>query len=156
MPIFYEKSKHRSEFCLPDGSSSPTVSSMVPLFFIASFYAAAVFIAEITLGSAEFPLHFWYFSGMPAWQWSVPVHGAGFLWIALWTRALRSHPAILSMAVSWAFFIAAETINRFCLLLFDYSSETLGIEASFSAVLALYAMLCAVIVYTLRKFVFDK
>lgn len=129
---------------------------MYPLLFIAFAYISAIFIAEMTLGNAAFPLHFWYFTNITAWQWSVPVHGAGFLWIVLWSRALRGRPAYISISVSWAFFAAAETINRFWLMLFDYSDGPLGTIASFLAVLVLYALLCGTVVYGMRVFVPGK
>ena len=131
--------------------------SMPSIILIACVYAAAIFIAEITLGSAaDFSLHVWYFTAVPAWQWSAPVHAAGFLWIASWSRALRARPAIHSIAVSWAYFLAAETSNRCRLKLFEYSAEPLGVNASFIAVLVLYAILCSAVVYGLRVFVLRK
>jgi len=126
---------------------------MKPLIGIACIYAAAIAVAENTLGSAEFPLHFWYFDRIPAWQWSMPVHAAGFLWVLLWTRTLRTRPALLSTIVSWAFFIIAEALNCCCLKLFNYGSEPFGVGGSFMAVLALYGVLCGVMVYAVRRFV---
>jgi hypothetical protein len=129
---------------------------MRPLICIACIYAAAIFVAEITLGNEGFPLHFWHFTAIPAWPWSVPVHGAGFLWITLWSRALRNRPAPLSIAISWIFFIAAETVNRSWLKLFDYSAMPFGATASFAAVLVLYLLLCIAVVSGMVKFVFPK
>ncbi len=127
---------------------------MLRLLCIAGAYAAAVYIAENTLGNAGFPLYLWYFERIPAWQWSLPVHGAGFIWIAAWTYALRRRQTTLSILVSWAFFAAAEMLNIFRLKLFDYSSKPFGIDFSLAAVLALYAILCVVAVYALRIWVF--
>ncbi|HQL80820.1 MAG TPA: hypothetical protein PK307_01360 [Spirochaetota bacterium] len=128
---------------------------MHPLIIIACIYAAAIVIAEMTLGNAAFPLHFWYFTNIPSWHWSVPVHGAGFIWMLLWTRALRGHPALLPISVSWAFFAAAEAANRYRLMLFDYGGGPLGAEASFASVLVLYAALCGAVVYAMRRYVFN-
>lgn len=125
---------------------------MRPLVIIACIYAAAIVIAEMTLGNATFPLHFWYFTNIPSWHWSVPIHGAGFIWMTLWTWALRGQPALLPISVSWAFFAAAEAANRYRLTLFDYDGP-LGAEASFAAVLVLYAALCGAVVYAMRRYV---
>lgn len=124
------------------------------ILLIACAYASAVLASELTLGSAAFPLHFWYFGNTPAWQWSVPVHLAGFLWITLWNRALINRPAVLPFLASWAFFAGAETANLLALGLFEYSPEPLGRRVSFLAVLVLYGMLCAACVYALRRYVF--
>jgi|GEM_PF-2165576 len=129
---------------------------MVRLLLIACACAAAIIIAENTVGNAGFPLCFWYFDMTPAWQWSLPVHGSGFIWAAAWTFALRRRPAVLSMIISWIFFIASEIINRFWLMLFDYSQEPFGVNFSFVAVLFLYAVLCVLVVYTLRRWVFPS
>jgi hypothetical protein len=129
---------------------------MIPFMCIACIYAALICIAELTLGNAAFPLHLWHFTAIPSWQWSVPVHGAGFLWIALWSRSLREQPAYISISVSWAFFAVAETANRFWLMLFDYSGGPLGTNVSFLAVLVIYAVLCGVFVYGIRVFVPGK
>lgn len=127
---------------------------MIRLLSIACAYAASIFVAENTLGNAGFPLCLWYFGRIPAWQWSLPVHGAGFIWIAAWTYELRRRHITHSILVSWAFFAAAETLNLFRLKFFDYSSKPFGIDFSFAAVLALYAILCVVAVYALRIWVF--
>jgi hypothetical protein len=127
---------------------------MTRIIAVACAYGAAILIAELTVGNAGFPLHLWHFERIPAWHWSLPVHAAGFLWITAWTRVLRRRPASFPAIASWAFFAAAELLNRFCLGLFDYSREPLGINLSFAAVLALYAMLCAASVYALMRWVF--
>lgn len=127
---------------------------MVRLLLIACGYTAAVCIAENTVGNAGFLLYFWCFERIPAWQWSLPVHGAGFLWIVGWTFALRCRPEVISMIVSWIFFAAAELLNRCWFQFFDYGREPFGANFSFVAVLLLYAMLCFFIIFALRKWVF--
>lgn len=129
---------------------------MIRLLCIACAYTAAIFIAENTLGNAGFPLCFWHFERIPAWQWSLPVHGAGFIWIAAWTKALRAKPAVLSMIVSWIFFTTAEFLNRHLLRLFDYSTELFGINFSFVAVMVLYGILCALCVFAMRRWVYSS
>ena len=125
---------------------------MPSIILIACAYAAAIFTTEMTLGNPDFPLHLWHFTAVPAWQWSVPVHAAGFLWIAFWSRVLRDRPAILSFGVSWTFFVSAETINRTMLGFFDYSSEPFGSNVSFTTVLILYAILCVAVMYAIRRY----
>ena len=127
---------------------------MQKFILIACAYAAAVLASELTLGSAAFPLHFWYFGDFPAWQWSVPVHLAGFLWMTSWNRVLANWPAALPLLASWAFFAAAETANLLALGLFEYSPGPCGHGASFLAVLVLYGMLCAACGFALRRYVF--
>ncbi|MBN1532590.1 MAG: hypothetical protein JXA20_08010 [Spirochaetes bacterium] len=118
---------------------------------IACAYGAAILAAELILGSAGSPLHLWHFERISPWQWSLPVHAAGFLWILAWTRLLRHRPAAVSMIASWAFFAVAETCNRFLLVLFEYGGAILGGGASLAAVLVLYALLCGAAVYALRR-----
>jgi hypothetical protein len=127
---------------------------MIRLLLIAFAYAAAVFIAESTVGNARFPLCLWHFDRIPAWQWSLPVHGAGLVWIIAWTYALRRRPAVIPMIVSWVFFAAAELFNRYLFRFFDYGRVPFGVNVSLVAVLVLYAVLCVIVVYALRMWVF--
>ncbi len=109
-------------------------------------YALCVALAECTVGNESFPVHFWYFTATPAWQWSVPVHALGFAWIVIMNLI---NGGILYRAVlsSWVFFILAETFNLTVLRCFSYAGN---VAISLAVILALYLVLCAMTILLLR------
>ena len=115
-------------------------------------YGLLVFLAEMTLGNPEFPVHLWAFHTLPAWRWSVPVHLFGFLWLAFWNRRLASKKMFWPILTGVYFFLAAETLNGFVFNYFEYAQQPFGgAVGSFWIVIALYAVLCAVSVHLLRR-----
>lgn len=122
------------------------------IILIAVLYAALVFISENTLGNPDFPIHFWIFTTMPAWQWSVPVHFSGFLWIVFWNVKLKEESIVWAVVACLMFFFSAELLNRHVFHFFIYSRQPLGEDFSFWVVIGLYVGLCAICSLFLRDF----
>lgn len=110
-------------------------------------YTSLVVTSELTFGRQSFPVHFWYFTTTPAWAWSVPVHGLGFLWVAWVTRQASALRATL---LALSYFVLAETLNFTVLRLFTYEASPLGEVGSLIAILGLYTVLCTLVVALLR------
>jgi hypothetical protein len=113
-------------------------------------YSWAVIIAEMTLGNPEFPLTAWRFTTVQCWQWSLPVHALGFIWILGCHHMLRGQPLVLPVVMSVLYFFGAESANWYLFRFFDYSDGPLGPPGSFWLIIIMYTSLCAVCVYLLR------
>ncbi len=117
----------------------------------AIFFALAVTVGELTFGNPDFPVTVWRFEKIPAWQWSLPVHAAGFLWILACQRWFSRHPAAVPVLLGTLFFLAGESLNWFVFRFFAYGGETPAEQMiSFWLVILMYAALCAAVVWLLR------
>ena len=121
------------------------------ILITAILYTALVFLSEKTFGNPDFPVHFWIFIAIPAWQWSVPVHLSGFLWMVFWNIKLKDKPIEWPVFASLLFFFAAELLNRHLLHFFIYANKPLGAEFSFWVVIGIYAVLCTICSLLLRR-----
>lgn len=122
----------------------------------AVFYACSVVISEMTLGNPEFPISVWRFVTIPAWQWSLPVHAAGFIWIFLCNNRFYDHGMRVPIVVSTLFFLVCETANWSMFHFFIYEPYPmgdrfhLGAAGSFWFIILLYTVLCTVTSFLLR------
>ena len=118
----------------------------------ALFYTCSVVISEATFGNPDFPINVWRFEMIPTWQWSVPVHFFGFLWIVFWNVKLKEESIAWAVVACLTFFLFAELLNRYVFHFFIYSHKPLGEDLSFWVVIGLYAGLCAICSLFLRDF----
>ncbi|MBC2717367.1 MAG: hypothetical protein HF978_18840 [Desulfobacteraceae bacterium] len=122
----------------------------------AVFYACSVVIAEATFGNPNFPINLWRFEIILAWQWSVPVHAAGFIWLFFCNRLFYDQSIMIPIFVSILFFIACETANWSVFHFFVYEpypvgkAYPLGSAGSFWLIIFLYSVLCTVTSFLLR------
>ena len=117
----------------------------------ALFFGPAIILGEMTFGNPDFPLTVWYFKTIPAWQWSLPVHLTGFIWLVACNRLLAARSALLPVLLSTAFFFLGETLNRYFLGFFVYAGDLPWQKAlSFWSIIAMYAGLCTGAVLILR------
>ncbi len=127
-----------------------TQSETKKVLVIAVLYAIGVFLAEISFGNPEFPFHFWSFTKIPTWQWSVPVHLSGLVWMVLWSVILRAKPIIWPIIISIGFFLVCEILNWTNFQFFNYSEKPFGETISFWIVILLYVTLCTITNMMLR------
>jgi hypothetical protein len=117
----------------------------------AFLFALAVVIGELTFGNPGFPLNIWYFEKIPAWQWSLPVHLNGFLWLVACDRLLRNRSPLIPIFLATLFFLLGETLNWYFLNYFAYAGDRTGERIlSFWAVIVMYAGLCTGAILILR------
>jgi len=121
------------------------------IIITAILYTALVFLSEKTFGNPDFPLHFWIFTTIPVWQWRVPVHLSGFLWIVFWNMKLKDKPIGWPVFASLLFFFTAELLNKYLHHFFIYAGKPFGADFSFCVVIGLYAGLCTVCSLLLRR-----
>ena len=116
----------------------------------AIFYTCSVVISEATFGNPDFPINVWRFEMIPAWQWSVPVHVAGFIWLFLCNRLFYDQNIRIPIIVAILFFLACETANWSIFHFFVYEpypageAYPLGAAGSFWFIILIYSVLCTV------------
>ena len=117
----------------------------------AVFFGVMIFIGEITLGNPDFPITLWKFEKISCWQWSVPVHAAGFIWMLFWNKIFINRNIILPILFSTLFFTAGETANWFVFNFFKYMENPFGAIGSFWIIILLYLGLCSMSCIIIRK-----
>ena len=133
---------------MPHTHSAPTAGRIA---VTALFFALAVVAGEITFGNRAFPINVWYFTRIPAWHWSLPVHAAGLVWLLVFNRLFLNRSALVPILLSTLFFTAGETLNRFFWGFFAYAGATPAARIlSFWLVIAMYLGLCTATVLLLR------
>jgi hypothetical protein len=133
---------------MPDQHAPPALKRIA---VTAVLFALAVISGELTFGNPGFPLNVWYFVKIPAWQWSLPVHLTGFIWLVACHQLFRTRPALVPILLATLFFFIGETLNWYFLNFFAYAGDRAGEKAlSFWAVIAMYAGLCAGAILILR------
>ncbi len=133
-------------------SVQPAAPTVKRLAVVAVLFALAVAGGELTFGNPEFPLTVWYFVTIPAWQWSLPVHLTGFVWLVICNRLFIKQPALVAILLSTAFFLTGETLNWYVLDFFAYAgNQTWQKAISFWLVIVMYAGLCTGAVLILRR-----
>lgn len=134
---------------MPNKHASPSFSRTA---FTALIFAMAVFLGEITFGNPDFPITVWYFKKIPSWQWSLPVHMAGFIWLLVCNRLFSKRSVMLPIIAATLFFLGGETLNWYILEIFEYAGRTPWQRAlSFWTVILMYAGLCTGVVLVLRR-----
>lgn len=117
----------------------------------ALFFGPAVILGEMTFGNPEFPLTIWYFEKIPAWQWSLPVHLAGFLWLTACNRLFINRSVLVPVFLAALFFLVGEALNWYVFDFFAYVGDLPWQKAlSFWVVFAMYIGLCTAAVLILR------
>ena len=125
-------------------SAEQTAPSFKRIIVTALLFALAVVIGELTFGNPAFPLTVWYFEKIPAWQWSLPVHLAGFIWLVACNRFFSGRPVLIPVLSATCFFFIGETANWYFLDFFAYAGDQAWEKAvSFWIVIVMYAGLCA-------------
>jgi len=117
----------------------------------AIFYVFSVGISELTLGNPNFPVTIWWFTEIPGWTWSLPVHAIGFLFILAVNGWFERKHILAPVTVTTLFFFLAESANWYCFHFFQYGPHPFGPTASFWIVIALYAVLCTLCSLLLRR-----
>lgn len=121
------------------------------IFLGALVFAAALIVGELTFGNPNFFVTVWYFPHTPAWQWSVPVHTAGFFWMLICVHLFRDRSLIWPVVFSTLFFFIGESLNWCVLNIFEYGGQTSGARiTSFWAVILMYLFLCTTTLLVLR------
>jgi hypothetical protein len=127
---------------------APSVSRIA---LTALAYALAVLLGELTFGNPGFPITIWYFETLPAWQWSLPVHLAGFIWLVSINRFFLNYPKFLPIMAATLFFFIGEALNWYFWDFFTYAGDLVWHKAlSFWTVILMYAGLCTGAVLLLR------
>ncbi len=125
---------------------------MRDIFRGALVFVAALIIGEFTFGNPDFVWTVWYFPEVPPWQWSVPVHAAGFAWMLLCLRLFRNRTLAGPVLLSTLFFFGGESLNWCVLEVFQYGGQSEGARiVSFWVVIGMYLFLCTVTLLVLRR-----
>ena len=133
---------------MPEKQTPP---SRQRLIVTALLFALAVTAGELTVGNPAFPLTVWYFEKIPAWHWSLPVHLAGFIWLAACNHFLLNRSAFFPVALATCFFFIGEALNWYVFDFFAYAGNGLCQKAlSFWVIIAMYAGLCTGAILLLR------
>jgi len=120
------------------------------------FYTVSVVISEATFGNPDFFINFWRFETISNWQWSIPVHAAGFIWLFFCNRLFYDKSIVIPIFASLIYFIACETINWSFFHFFVYEpypmgeAYPLGTAGSFWLIIFLYSVLCTVTTFLLK------
>ena len=115
------------------------------------FYFFLVVIAEVTFGNPDFPMTVWRFDTVPAWQWSVPVHAAGFFWLFFCNWIFYDRSIRFPIVASTLYFLVCETANWWIFHFFSYEAGPFGRTASFWFIILLYTLLCTATSLLLRR-----
>lgn len=115
------------------------------------FYIFSVVIAEATLGNPEFPLTVWRFVSIPAWQWSVPVHAIGLIWLFFCNQLYYDRSIRIPIIASTLYFLACEIANWSIFHFFVYEPYPAGEAGSFWLIILLYTVLCTATSLMLRR-----
>lgn len=126
------------------------------IIYAAVFYACSVVISEATFGNPDFFINLWRFELISVWQWSVPVHTAGFIWLFFCNRFFYDQSIMIPIVASLLFFIACEIANWSIFHFFVYEPFPIGeayptgAAGSFWLVIFLYSVLCTVTGFLFR------
>ena len=121
------------------------------------FYFFLVVIAEVTFGNPDFPITIWQFDRISAWQWSVPVHAVGFIWLFLCNWLFYDRSIRIPVVASTLYFLLCETANWWIFDFFVYEAYPVGEAypfgraASFWLIILLYTLLCTATSLILRR-----
>ena len=119
-------------------------------------YVLLVGSSEATLGNPDFPFTVWRFETIPTWQWSIPVHVFGFIWLLFLNQLFYDRSIRIPIIVSTLFFLACETANWSIFNFFVYEPNPvgkaypLGAAGSFWLIILLYTVLCTITSYIFR------
>ena len=117
--------------------------AIIKVLYLAGVYTALIMAGELTLGNPYFLVTLWQFTAIAPWQWSLPIHAAGFLWLLLWDKLLK--PLWLKVFIISLFFITGEFTNLLWLHYFDYTDLALvGRPGAFILVIILYLILVSI------------